>query len=287
MKKDLFSDIRPVSRSAAKKPVTFAEDLFKHLDNSLWTLETDNSKEAPLTEKSLVLNSAKQFIEEKVVSHAPKPVKIMGAEVSLKNDNLGKQLSDQNYPTLALADLQKLCNSTLDSSIAEYRYQDKTITPVDYLFVSDNFYHQTSITEPSTLKFMNKIVPYFFQKEAAILFSNMAKALGSAEDKIALTSLKTEQKSNIEDLFYHELSYFQPKVIITLGARVTNSLLKERKRIAEVHGQFFEISIIQNGSKASYPVMPLFHPEFLWANPNMKAAAWNDLQSAIKLIRSK
>ena len=49
---------------------------------------------------------------------------------------------------------------------------------------------------------------------------------------------------------------------------------------SNIHGQFFEK---QYGDTA-FSLMPVFHPDFLVINPNMKRTAWADLQKVMERV---
>lgn len=72
----------------------------------------------------------------------------------------------------------------------------------------------------------------------------------------------------------------RPRVVVSLGATVTNILLGKREKLSTIHGQFFEKQI----GDCTYSLMPLFHPDFLIINPNMKRTAWNDLQNVMERV---
>ena len=72
----------------------------------------------------------------------------------------------------------------------------------------------------------------------------------------------------------------KPKVVVSLGATVTNILLGKREKLSTIHGQFFEK---QYGDTA-FSLMPVFHPDFLVLNPNMKRTAWADLQKVMERV---
>ncbi len=76
------------------------------------------------------------------------------------------------------------------------------------------------------------------------------------------------------------ISECQPKVVVSLGATVTNILLGKREKLSTIHGQFFE----KKANNWSYVLMPVFHPEFLIINPNMKRTAWSDLQKVMERV---
>ena len=50
-----------------------------------------------------------------------------------------------------------------------------------------------------------------------------------------------------------------------------------------VHGKVLEIE----HKSQTINLVPLFHPEYLLINPNMKRKVWNDLQEIIKKLHQK
>jgi uracil-DNA glycosylase family 4 len=71
-----------------------------------------------------------------------------------------------------------------------------------------------------------------------------------------------------------------PKIVVSLGATVTNILLGKREKLSTIHGQFFE----KQQGVCNFSLMPIFHPDFLIINPNMKRTAWIDLQKVMGRI---
>ncbi len=83
---------------------------------------------------------------------------------------------------------------------------------------------------------------------------------------------------------YEQINKFKPQVVVSLGATITNILLGKREKLSGIHGQFFEKSLKLNSETYQYQLMPLFHPDFLVINPNMKRTAWIDLQKVMERV---
>lgn len=77
------------------------------------------------------------------------------------------------------------------------------------------------------------------------------------------------------------ISGHRPQIVVSLGAIVTNMLLEKKEKLSTIHGQL----IPQETTDWKYLLMPLFHPEFLLINPNMKRTAWNDLQKIMEFLK--
>ena len=83
---------------------------------------------------------------------------------------------------------------------------------------------------------------------------------------------------------FEQIRKFKPQVVVSLGATTTNILLGKREKLSGIHGQFFDKSVKSDKETYSYQLMPLFHPDFLLINPNMKRTAWIDLQKVMECV---
>jgi len=94
-----------------------------------------------------------------------------------------------------------------------------------------------------------------------------------------LTTPSTETVELLE-----QIKKFKPNIVVSLGATVTNILLGKREKLSGIHGQFFEKSVSLDNESYTYQLMPIFHPDFLVINPNMKRTAWIDLQKVMERV---
>ena len=84
---------------------------------------------------------------------------------------------------------------------------------------------------------------------------------------------------------FKEILSVSPKVIVTLGASALNLLLGRRERLSLVHGKTFECLIQSKElSSGNFPLIPIFHPDILAINSDMKRAAWQDLQHVFPMV---
>ena len=72
----------------------------------------------------------------------------------------------------------------------------------------------------------------------------------------------------------------KPKIVVSLGATTTNILLGRREKLSAIHGQFIDVVI----DEFEFSMVPIFHPDFLIINPNMKRTAWIDLQKVMERV---
>lgn len=103
------------------------------------------------------------------------------------------------------------------------------------------------------------------------------------EDVNDLAKNLTEPSVETVELL-EQIKKFKPNIVVSLGATVTNILLGKREKLSGIHGQFFDKTLTLNNESYTYQVMPIFHPDFLIINPNMKRTAWIDLQKVMERV---
>lgn len=79
----------------------------------------------------------------------------------------------------------------------------------------------------------------------------------------------------------------RPQIVVSLGAVVTNILLQKKEKLSTIHGQLIPQEGNEETNSWNYLLMPLFHPDFLLINPNMKRTAWNDLQKIMEFLKKQ
>tara|TARA_R110000868_G_scaffold103710_10_gene285473 strand:+ start:3553 stop:4353 length:801 start_codon:yes stop_codon:yes gene_type:complete len=115
---------------------------------------------------------------------------------------------------------------------------------------------------------------------AAELLDKMVSAMKIPEDQVLklLSEEKLEESGELFESFMKGLLVSRPAFVVSLGALATNTLIGRKEKLTRIHGQFFPIKIEDGVDKCQIQLMPLFHPDFLLINPNMKRTAWIDLQ---------
>jgi hypothetical protein len=106
---------------------------------------------------------------------------------------------------------------------------------------------------------------------------------GKLEDINDLSNNLVEPTPETKELL-EAIKKFKPQIVVSLGATVTNILLGKREKLSGIHGQFFEKDLKAIHDSYTYQIMPLFHPDFLIINPNMKRTAWIDLQLVMERV---
>lgn len=134
-----------------------------------------------------------------------------------------------------------------------------------------------------------------FTGEVRELLLKMIKAMKLNDNEFALSLLvkcpvlKDQHLASMVECCFEnikmEIGFYKPQVVITLGALATNALLGNKERLSTVHGEFFDKSLdLNSGITHKYKLVPLFHPEFLFINPNMKKTTWDDMQKVMKFL---
>jgi DNA polymerase len=70
--------------------------------------------------------------------------------------------------------------------------------------------------------------------------------------------------------------------VVSMGAFTTNTLIGKKERLSKIHGKQVNYSYKRNDSLLELSLFPVFHPDILKINPNMKRSAWIDLQKVMK-----
>ncbi len=130
---------------------------------------------------------------------------------------------------------------------------------------------------------------------------NMARAMKLAENeyKIIAVSEKYLERDDLHLVSFFEDSNeyefqeilseivkFRPKIVFSLGASITNGLLRRKEKLSAMHGNLLELRLSSENNSQLFltKLMPLFHPDLLIINPNMKRTTWIDLQKAMNFL---
>lgn len=121
-------------------------------------------------------------------------------------------------------------------------------------------------------------------KRASELLDKMVSAMrlpGNQVIKILSSTNIASSQAELDSLMAGVLNS-RPKFLVSLGAGATNAILGRKEKLTRIHGQFFPLTINNGQEEHEALLMPLFHPDFLLINPNMKRTAWLDLQKIMK-----
>jgi uracil-DNA glycosylase family 4 len=152
----------------------------------------------------------------------------------------------------------------------EKKIEIKGITPlIQVLFVGDSF-------DGNGEDLLGKMIGAMKLSSNEFFRFPMQESL----DEVSDLAMNAEVPNNATKDLYDIIELKRPEIVVSLGATVTNILLGKREKLSTIHGQFFEKKI----GECVYNLMPIFHPDFLQINPNMKRTAWIDLQKVMERI---
>lgn len=241
--------------------------------------QTGNS-DAELSEKRVVLDSLNQFTQ-KIKSEGRKSLEFPGGRVEIKEDSQKESMKEivlkDSFENLGLY-LSSIDNKQKHSFSSRL---DKLLEQknIDVMFLSDSLQLEPLYQAPHE-NFDE--LRYLFKEDTAILLSRMISAMKLTRSSFVLSAIEVEGEESKS--YLHEIALLKPKYVITLGARSTHALLELNDRLSHIHGKFFQRKVIAQSSSHEFSVMPLFHPEFLRINPNMKKTAWVDMQKVMNRI---
>jgi uracil-DNA glycosylase family 4 len=121
-----------------------------------------------------------------------------------------------------------------------------------------------------------------FIGRAGKLLTSIIEAMGLTRDQVYISNvvkcrppenripMPIERSTCKDILLFKEIDIIQPKIICTLGATATQSILGEEAKITQTRGLFFEWR--------NTLVLPTYHPAYLLRNPIEKRTVWEDMK---------
>jgi hypothetical protein len=259
------------------KPQTFAEAILGPMPSFLSGRKRKISRPVQIqtpefSEKKQVMESLERFAQEKTESLGSR-IPIEGGEILVRPTPAWET---RNFKSLD--ELQEVLG--LSKSHQEIALKKKTPGEVRVLFVTEAFRSWESIQEDSADGFLKEVLLGFPLKTAEF-FSRMITAMKLDSSEVILYPVEVEGEERPQDVM-EVASFFKPEIMITLGAKASNLILKGNDRLNLIHGQFFQRSL---GEKKQIQVVPLYHPSIIETNLNMKKTAWADMQKIMKHMK--
>ena len=179
--------------------------------------------------------------------------------------------ADESESFLPLVPISSSAQAAWDQ-LASIRLKDKKLNNIRMYFILDEInFNQISQGNLTC-----------FNDEAQNLFLKMSKAMGVDESEFIIAGLNLINETenyDVKALIMDEIDLYAPKGIATFGAKAASLLLGRTERLAKIHGQFLTTRLQNTKDEARLiEWMPLFHPDLLLINPNMKKTAWVDMQ---------
>jgi hypothetical protein len=276
---DLFKQNLLKLRQPAS-PRTFGEALF---NASFWRPQK-NLRNAPVvapleghghfSEKKQVLESLERFAQDKLEQSSSGVVEVEGGEIVRKNPSNVRPISLYQ----SFDELKK--NLSIPNEFLNLLLSNKINGKVKVIFVTEAFRDWKDVEAELRQGFVNELLTGFPLKTAEF-FERMINAMKLEGDEVIL--YPADKEGN--DLSAEILSlaaYFKAEVVITLGAKASQTILKTNDRLTLIHGQFFPIKMSE---EFDFQVVPLFHPSIIETNQNMKKTAWIDMQKIMRHLK--
>ncbi len=258
------------------KPQTFGEAIFGPLPGFLEGKKRIHSLPKPsapeFTEKKQVMESLERFARDKEESVGP-VIPVEGGEIHVKPEPAWETRSFSDLS--GLEEVLALSKNHQNISIGK-----KTPGEVRVLFVTETFRSWESIQEESAEGFLQEVLLGFPLKTAEF-FSRMIGAMKLDPHEVILYPVEVNGEERPQDVM-EVAAFFEPEIMITLGAKASNLILKGNDRLNLIHGQFFQRSL---GNKKQIQIVPLYHPSIIETNLNMKKTAWADMQKIMKHMK--
>jgi uracil-DNA glycosylase family 4 len=260
---------------APLKPKTFSEVLAhgwvfrKKIKDS-----NPQDKDQSYSEKAQVLDSLNRFAQEIPELQEGKSLRVEGGELAIKPSGDWPEL-------LEMPDLASLTKQlSLPAEILNIVLKHKAPQQVKVLFITENFRAWEEIAPELKGGLLDELLCGFPVKTAE-LFERMIVAMKLEAAEVIHYPVEDAHK----DLSLEAISlaaFFGVEVVITLGAKATQKILKTADRLTLIHGQFFQRQLADRGS---FTFVPLFHPSIIETNQNMKKTAWTDMQKIMRHLK--
>jgi uracil-DNA glycosylase family 4 len=103
--------------------------------------------------------------------------------------------------------------------------------------------------------------------------TNVVKAISQGDE------ITPEWLSFFTPYLHRELAAARPRVVIAFGNTPTRALLRTKKPISQMRGEFHDYD--------GTPLMPTFNPAYLLRDPTKKREVWEDMKKVRALLASK
>jgi uracil-DNA glycosylase family 4 len=119
---------------------------------------------------------------------------------------------------------------------------------------------------------LNRILEAIGLKRDDCYLTNTVKMISSGDE------LTPDVLSFFTPYLHRELRVVRPEVVIAFGNTPTHALLKTKKPISKMRGEFHDYQ----GAK----LMPTFNPAYLLRDPTKKREVWEDMKKVRALLSS-
>ncbi len=256
-------------------PKTFAEALIRESFFSSHSVRPETVKPRGFTEKQQVIESLERFAKEKTEESKEPVIRFDRGEIHLKADPVWDSVALPSDKTALLASL------SLEKESLEILFRDKTPGKIRVMFVTENLRSWEEV-KPELKGGMIDELLVGFPAKTAEFFERMILAMKLVPAEVMVYPIEDKAGTDLSSEVVKIALYLGAELVVTLGAKATQKILKSNDRLTVIHGQFFERKVEGAGS---LQIVPLFHPSILETNLNMKKTAWADMQKIMKHLK--
>jgi uracil-DNA glycosylase family 4 len=119
---------------------------------------------------------------------------------------------------------------------------------------------------------LNRILEAINLKREDCYLTNTVKFISSGDE------LTPEVLSFFTPYLHRELAVVRPRIVIAFGNTPTRALLRTKKPISQMRGEFHDYQGMQ--------LMPTFNPAYLLRDPSKKREVWEDMKKVRSFLAS-
>lgn len=227
------------------------------------------------TEKRQVIESLERFAKEKVEETQTPVIKFDRGEIHVKQDPVWDGVKK---PT----DLAQLMGElSLEKETLDVLFRGKTPGKILAMFVTESIRPWEEYKSELKNGFLDELLTGLPQKTAEY-FERMIMAMKLEPSEVMIYPVEKNEESDLSAEVIRVALFLRPEVIITLGGKAAQKILKLNDRLTHIHGQFHERKVDGHGT---LQIVPLYHPSIVETNISMKKTTWADMQKIMKHLK--
>ena len=227
------------------------------------------------TEKRQVIESLERFAKEKVEEAQAPVIKFDRGEIHVKPDPIWDEVKKPSDLTALLGQL------TLERETLDVLFRGKTPGKIRVMFVTENIRPWDEFKSELKNSFIDELLTGFPVKTAEF-FERMIMAMKLEPSEVLVYPVEKGEEADLSAEVVRIALFYNPEIVITLGGKATQKVLKSNDRLTHIHGQFHERKVENQGT---LQIVPLYHPSILETNLSMKKTTWDDMKKIMKHLK--
>jgi len=256
-------------------PVSFTEALMGDAFLTSHSTQHEKTPAKGFTEKRQVIESLERFAKEKVEETQVPVIKFDRGEIHVKADPVWDEVQKPSDFSDLLGQL------SLEKETLDVLFRGKTPGKIQVMFVTENIRPWEAIGPDLKGAFIDELLTGFPLKTAEF-FERMIVAMKLDPSEVLVYPVEDNDEKDLSAEVVRIALYFNPEVVITLGGKAAQKILKSNDRLTHIHGQFHERKV---ENQVSLQIVPLYHPSILETNQSMKKTTWDDMKKIMKHLK--